>query len=312
MEVRFPSSADAHRPDDASAARSLAPPMPRTPVLLSAAAALLVAAAAVWFLLRPPPPPPAVDAAPALPSTPAEAPAMAAPAPHAAPAPAAISPADAGASAGQTLPTATPAAEATPPLPSDDAGLRRALIDLLGRDAVIELLQTDAFAERVVATVDALPSGHAAPRLWPVHPTEGRFTVDADNRITADNAARYDRFVDLVERIDPATAARLYRRLLPQLQSAYAGLGYPGRRFHDRLIEVIDHLLATPVAPPAPPVTLTDVKGPIASERPWVRYEFADPALESLSAGQRILLRVGDAHRQRLTAWLRAFRASIA
>jgi len=59
-------------------------------------------------------------------------------------------------------------------------------------------------------------------------------------------------------------------------------------------------------------VTLTDVKGPIPSEQPWVRYEYVDPALEALSAGQKILLRSGEVNQRRLVGWLRQFRAQIA
>ena len=242
------------------------------------------------------------------------------PAPQA-PAPAASLPAAEPASAPARAPLPEAASEpapavagppSLPPLPADDAAVTAALVDLLGRQAVLTLLQTDRFAERVVATVDNLPRGHVAPRLWPVNPTAGRFSVDDQGHIAAANAQRYAPFVRLVDGVSPAAAAELYRRLAPQLQAAYEQLGYPGRSFHARLLEVIDHLLATPTVAPPLAVQLTEVKGPIPSERPWVRYEFADPALQSLSAGQRILLRLGEDHQRRLTAWLRAFRAQIA
>ena len=62
------------------------------------------------------------------------------------------------------------------------------------------------------------------------------------------------------------------------------------------MVEVIDHLLATPEpAPGAPLVQLTEVKGSVPSTQPWLRYEFADPQLQSLSSGQRILLARGAA-----------------
>jgi hypothetical protein len=57
---------------------------------------------------------------------------------------------------------------------------------------------------------------------------------------------------------------------------------------------------------------LTEVKGPIASLRPWVRYEFADPALESLSSGQKILLRVGPVNERRLKEKLGQLRSELA
>jgi hypothetical protein len=58
-------------------------------------------------------------------------------------------------------------------------------------------------------------------------------------------------------------------------------------------------------------VQLTEVKGPIPSVRPWVRYEFADPALEALSSGQKIMLRVSSVNQNRLKARLSALRQEI-
>src|SRR5690606_41131650 len=69
--------------------------------------------------------------------------------------------------------------------------------------------------------------------------------------------------------------------------------------FNDRLVQVLDLLIATPVHDEPLAVTLVEVKGPVRSLRPWVRYEFADPALASLSAGQRMLLRMGPDHQRR-------------
>jgi hypothetical protein len=42
-----------------------------------------------------------------------------------------------------------------------------------------------------------------------------------------------------------------------------------------------------------------------------VRYEFADPALEARSAGQKMLLRMGPQQRQSLKAKLSEIRAQI-
>lgn len=99
--------------------------------------------------------------------------------------------------------------------------------------------------------------------------------------------------------------------MLPLLQAAYEELGYPGQRFHTRLMTVIDQLLAAPAAPELIALTLVEVKGEVPSERPWVRYEFADPALESASAGQKIMLRVGAVNQRRLKAQLHALRAEL-
>lgn len=267
-------------------------------------AALLAAGGYWWWRQQQPPvivtlPPPTV----------AEAPPAPAPVP-AASVPAIKHPIEAMAAASD--PAA--ATEPLPPLDQADAHVRSRLGDLLGRKAVLSWLQTEAFARNVVATVDNLARAHAAPRLWPVNPTAGRFDVVQDGdkqRISLDNRSRYTPFVLFVESIDAGNAAVVYAQLYPLFQQAYEELGYPGRYFNDRLVEVIDHLLQTPEFEQAPEVRLTEVKGPMKPERPWVRYEFADPALESLSSGQKLLLRMGPVNERRLKIKLREFRKEL-
>ena len=118
--------------------------------------------------------------------------------------------------------------------------------------------------------------------------------------------------MQLIEAVDAKQAVALYVRLYPLFQRAYEDIGFPGRYFNDRLVAVIDHLLATPV--PAQPlaVTLVDVKGSVPSLRPWVRYEFLDPALQRLSSGQKMMLRTGPENQRRLRARLQTWRALVA
>ena len=204
------------------------------------------------------------------------------------------------------------------PLPAPeqaDAYVADALAELLGRKPVLTFLATDGFAARLVATVDNLDRPLAAARLWPVNPSPGRFQTApaADGTlIGADNTKRYAPFVQFVAGVDAAKVVALYRRLYPLFQRAYEELGYPGKYFNDRLVKVIDHLLETPE--PAGPlkVRLTEVKGPIPSSTPWLRYEYEDSAFEARSAGQKILLRMGTAHSRQLKAKLTEVRALIA
>lgn len=196
-----------------------------------------------------------------------------------------------------------------PPLaPADLAG---ALTELFGRTA---LVVTDDFPRRFVATVDNLGRSHAPPLMWPVAPTAGRFAVqeaDGSTVIAADNSARYAPFVLLAEGVDAAAAVKLYARMYPLLQGAYRDLGFPGKSFNARLVEVIDLLLATPQPQHPLKVQLVEVKGTVPSVRPWVRYEYVDPALEALPAGQKILLRVGPDNQKRLKAKLAELRAEL-
>ena len=210
-----------------------------------------------------------------------------------------------------------PVAAASQPVPevdASDSAIAAALDDLVGSKAVLTFLQTDGFVRRVVATVDNLGRAHAAPRLWPVNPTPGRFGVSGsgDERLVApDNDKRYAPFVEFVEAIDARRAVELYVRLYPRFQQSYEDLGYPGRYFNDRLVEVIDLLLETP-EPGVPLAILSvEVMGPEAPKRPWVNYEFADPSLEALAAGQKMLLRTGPHNERRLKAKLREFRREI-
>jgi hypothetical protein len=248
---------------------------------------------------------------PRTPAVPAEEPPIVAvtPTPEPAPQPSDGASAPAAASMPASAPASAPDAPTDEaPLPDSDEAVTQALTELVGRTVVLSLLQTDAFAARVVATVDNLPRPHVAPRLWPLNPTAGRFSVDADGRIAAANAGRYNAAVQLLDTVSPAEAAALLRRMTPALQSAYEQLGYPGKSFRTRLVEVVDHLLATPTITRPPVVVLTNVQGPIKSERPWVRYEYEDPRLQALSSGQRLLLRIGPAHQKRVLAWLRELR----
>ena len=122
---------------------------------------------------------------------------------------------------------------------------------------------------------------------------------DGDDEFTLNsyNYDRYDVLVGLLADADLAALADVYRRFYPLFQSAYVDLGYPDGYFNDRLVEVIDHLLETP-----------DISGPVSLTRPHVLYEFADPELESLSSGQKLLLRMGAEHRSRVKQALKEFR----
>ena len=198
------------------------------------------------------------------------------------------------------------------PIAADEIG--STLTNFLGKKAALTFFQLDDFPQKFVATVDNLARTHAPPVAWPISPTDGQFTVQTHEGATvvsSDNGLRYTPLVLLLESINIPEAVDLYVRMYPVLQETYGELGFPNRQFNDRLMQVINHLLATPSAPQVIAVQLTEVKGPIPSLRPWVRYEFADPELEALSSGQKIMLRVGSVNQNRLKARLLAIRQEI-
>ncbi len=203
-----------------------------------------------------------------------------------------------------------------PALAEADALVRELVTGVITSKDVVTFLQMDGFIRRVVATVDNLPREQAPPMVWPVNPTPQRFSTQRTDtgveNIHPDNSQRYGPFVRLIESVDTAKAVAVYRRLYPLFQQAYEELGFPGRYFNDRLVQVLDHLIATPVQTGPLAVTLVEVKGEVPSIRPWVRYEFADPALQSMSAGQKMLMRTGADNHQRLRAKLVDIRARVA
>jgi hypothetical protein len=188
-------------------------------------------------------------------------------------------------------------------LEESDAAMVGALDGLVGAERLDTWFVTEQLISRIVATVDSLTSREIAPLVLPLKPVPGPFQVASDGEavtISPDNAARYAQLVQMVAALDTEQAVALYTRFYPLFQEAYEALGYPGEYFNDRLVEVIDHLLATP-----------EVSGPIRLVKPEAVYLYADPALESLSAGQKLLLRMGGENAALIRAKLREYRAAI-
>jgi hypothetical protein len=205
---------------------------------------------------------------------------------------------------------AAPAGE-LPSLDRADAYVEAAVVDLLGRKQVRAFLHVDGLLRRFVATVNNLATDDASASLWPVKTTAGRFESEArggETVIAADNAARYAPFVRFAAGIDARRAVALYRRLYPLLQRAYEDLGFPGKYFNDRVVEVIDNLSATPAI--AGPIAVTRFAADSGAAGSAL-YTYRDPSLEARSAGQKILLRMGPQNAAALTAKLAEVRAEL-
>src|SRR5579859_4821373 len=190
-----------------------------------------------------------------------------------------------------------------PALNQSDQVMRDSLAGLLGARAVEQFLVPENVVRHIVVTVDNLPRKKVAIDLRPIKSTPGQTEVSNQGDATTmsiSNYSRYAPFVHLVETTDPKTLAAVYFHLYPLFQQAYEDLGYPGRFFNDRLVEVIDHLLAAP-----------EPQGPIELVQPKVFYQYADPRLEDLSAGQKLMIRMGPANERELKAKLRDLRAEL-
>jgi hypothetical protein len=194
-------------------------------------------------------------------------------------------------------------AKPLPPLKESDPDVRQSLVDVFGAKAVTQFLVPENIVRHIVVTVDNLPRKKVAIELRPIKPTPGTTATASQGDITTIASANFERYapiIKVIQNTDTKTLTSVYFRLYPLFQQSYEDLGYPGQYFNDRLVEVIDDMLKAP-----------DVQGPIELTQPRVFYEYADPKLEGLSAGQKLLLRMGPANEAAMKAKLREFRKAI-
>ena len=189
-----------------------------------------------------------------------------------------------------------------PTLADSDSALHGALAGALPKSWE-QFFHLDGLVRRIVATVDALPRKSVPQRVLPLQSVPGRFVTAGQAEgllIARENAARYTPYVRLAEAVDTRQLVAVYVRFYPLFQQAYVELGYPNGYFNDRLIGTIDDMLSAPDAPDAVPLT-----------QPKVLYEYADPELEALSAGQKVMLRMGAENEAHAKAKLRELRRAL-
>jgi hypothetical protein len=196
------------------------------------------------------------------------------------------------------------AAAALPGLDESDPAFHDGLADVMGKPAVDRFFKPELLVRHIVVTIDNLPRRHLAVELRPTKPLDGAFIAtgnDQQGTIDTANYQRYVPYVQVVQALDMKRLAALYVHFYPLFQQAYQALGYPNGYFNDRVVVTIDNLLAAP-----------DITTDIAVVRPNVMYQFADSKLEELSAGQKLLLRMGPANAAIIKAKLRELRAQVA
>jgi hypothetical protein len=182
--------------------------------------------------------------------------------------------------------------------------MRETVSGLVGRKAFDAMVYPSQLIRRIVATVDNLPRETAPRRVMPLEPVPGAFGVSGTGEevtLAAANSGRYAPYVRVFETLDSRALAQRYADSYPLFQRAYAEIGFPNSRFHDRLLEAVDDLLEAP-----------ELAGSVKLVRPKVFYRFADPELESLSAGQKIMIRMGSENAAKVKTKLRELRRELA
>ena len=192
--------------------------------------------------------------------------------------------------------------EPLPALDESDESVKQSLLEISGSLRLEELFIFDSFIRHFVVTIDNM-TGKKLPQryVFTAKPAD-KFSVikqveTEEIWLDEKNFNRYNAFINLAQKIDMKQAVKFYVRFYPLFQQAYQDLGYPGHYFNDRLIKVIDHVLLTP-----------EVQGPIKLIQPKVFYVFSDQTLENLSAGQKILIRIGPQNAQIVRTKLKELR----
>ena len=193
--------------------------------------------------------------------------------------------------------------EPLPPLAESDAPMQDAIEGLIGKESVERFIISKDLIRHLVVSIDNLPSEKVAERIRPARPAPGTFSVGGSEDAPVLDPSNYERYKPLVQLLrstDTQDLVATYTRYYPLFQQSYESLGHPPQYFNDRVIEVIDHLLETP-----------DVQGPIALAQPNVLFVFADPELESRSAGQKALIRMGSDNATAVKVKLRELRSEL-
>lgn len=180
----------------------------------------------------------------------------------------------------------TPPPPVLPSLAKSDDAVLDALAGLVGDKTLMKLFHPEQVIRNIVATIDNLPQQRVSANIMPFKPATGKFvTVGSEEHLTIGpkNADRYTSYVRIAKAIDARKLIEIYASFYPLFQQAYEELGYPNKNFNDQLLETIDDLLDTP-----------DIKGPVKLVQPKYFYLYADPDIEALSIGQKIMIRLGS------------------
>ncbi len=104
--------------------------------------------------------------------------------------------------------------------------------------------------------------------------------------ISAQAYHRYDALAQAINSIDKQGAVALYQKYLPLFELVFAGFSYPENyKMLDSIKAATGKIIQAPV-----------IKEEIEVTHPTVRYKFADPKLEKLSALDKQMLRMGPAN----------------
>ena len=174
-------------------------------------------------------------------------------------------------------------------------------------EQVGEWLGGDYLLPRFVAVVNGVAEGKIIYSQLMIPPPFSQFKSEVFNDfhyLPDANFQRYDVYIELLTTMDVGVVAFTYERMLPELELAFADLGYPGVTFHERMLQALDYVIEAKV----PQLSRIELTEPDHAER----YYFYDEPVEKLPSVDKFLLRIGPGHTQRVKTQLRILRKAIA
>jgi hypothetical protein len=194
-------------------------------------------------------------------------------------------------------PEKSPGIAPPPFLRESDDWFRRKIQGLSPYARMAEWLKFDNLIRRITAAVDNIAEGKSPRAHLPFLAPGQPFTVTKnreDVSLNPQSYGRYDFVADAFASLNVEKAARTFDELKPIFQEAYRELGYPDRDFQKTLVRAIQELLRVPV-----------VEEDIALEEEVVTFGMVDGDLQTLSAAQKHLLRMGPRNVRKIQNKLR-------
>ncbi len=183
-----------------------------------------------------------------------------------------------------------------PPLDASDTLVRTLVQALTESPVVMAWLPTNGLIRNFTVVVSNIAEGATpAKQLKILKPPAALRTVSRDGGITIDPRSydRYNTIADAIASVAPGGAAKLYATLKPRIEDAQRDLG-SAEPFDKTLERAIVALLSTPA-----------IDGSERLKPKGIGYGYADERLESLTAAQRQLLRMGPRNTRVIKSKLR-------
>ncbi len=201
--------------------------------------------------------------------------------------------------------TVEEAAEETAPLtPAEGDAILQQQLAAAGADAKLNKLTAgDHPLDLSAALVDGLGRGIILRKMVPLDRPTQAFSVDREgDKLYMSPASynRYDGYTDAITALNVSVLVETFHTLRPLYERAYEQLGLDPADFDNAVIRTLDMVLATP-----------EIPEPIALKPKSVVYIFEDPALESLPALQKQLLRAGPDNLRRIKQQARVLREGL-